>query len=854
MAADAGRPGPGRVSAMQQERSTKGGSMQDDMAPASTIKGESDPASSGTDELRLANRRLEQVVAELEASRARYRDLFSHMTDAFGLGEPVFDADGRAVDFRWLEVNDAFLRQTGLTRDILNRPLRELFPHMEQKWIDLHCRVAMSGIPENVQDYSAEMDRWYEAYCYQPSPGRFAVIGRDITERKRSDAAIRENEEILRSTFDQAGVGIVHIGPDRRFVRVNRKFCEIVGHDEDELLRMRITDITYAPDAPTRPEFDSLIAGKGGSYTLLRRYLRPDGRLITMRITTSPTHGGASGVVRYATSIVEDITDQVTAESALRRERAQLQGILDNASVLISMKDLEGNVLVANDQIFHVLDVPPRAQFVGRNVFDVFPPDVAKVLWANDLAALQADGPVRSEEMVRHKDGSWHTYLTIKFPVRDAADAAPYAICAISTDITERKRLEMEVQQANRALETRVAERTAELEAARLAAEKANLAKSEFLAVMSHEIRTPLNGVIGFNSLLLDGPLGEDKRRYAELARDSGETLLQLLNDFLDFSKIEAGRLELENTEFDPHQEVYNTLALQMANAEQKGLALSHEVVAPHRLRGDPGRLRQILLNLLGNAVKFTEKGDIRLRCREQSRKGDTVLLVFEVSDTGIGIPPEVRERLFQPFMQADASTTRRFGGTGLGLAIARRLAEAMGGAINFESTPGKGSVFRVELPFALLASADEPLVRDDIEPARRTRYEGHILVAEDNAVSQLLVAEMLKRLGCRVDVVANGEDAVRAAAAHDYDLVFMDFHMPVMDGHEATRAIRRQEKSSRHVPIIAMTAAALQGDIERCIQAGMDGFMSKPIRLKELTRIVGDWLGDHGPFTSGSA
>ena len=929
-------------------------------------------------ELREANRRLQQVVVELEASREKYRSLFSNMSEAFGIGEPILDEQGRAVDFRWLELNDSFLRHTGLGRDIIGRPMREELPAFEQHWIDFHCGVALTGRSDQLQAYNADTDRWYETFCFCPEPGRFAVLGRDVsdrlrmeqalreseqrytalfntrtqgivhmrpvfdaegkpvdilieavnrayeevsgippekvvgrhfmeafgggedlgfdfashcarialertedrldlyfpptgrwlsiyaysprpgectalftdeTARKKTEQALRENEEVLRATFEQAGVGITRIDAEGRFVRVNRKFCEIVGHEEEEVLRMRINDFSYPGDGTdAAPQFHALMAGELPGYTRIKRYQRRDGELISLRITTTPVRDPDTGHPRYATSIIEDITERRQAEDALRRERAQLQAIMDNASVLISMKDLEGRMVLANEQFFQVLDIPPREQFIGRSVFELFPREMAEVFWANDQAALAAGTPLRSEEVVRHKDGTLHTYLSVKFPVRDSADSPPHGICAISTDITARKQLELEVQEANRALESRVRERTAELEAAREAAEQASRAKSVFLATMSHEIRTPLNGVIGFNGLLLDGPLGEEQRRYAELARDSGEALLQLLNDFLDFSKIEAGRLELEVTEFDPHEVAYGALALVSPAARQKGLALSHEVVAPHRLRGDPARLRQILFNLLGNAVKFTAQGQVRLRCREMSRRGGTVWIAFEVEDSGIGIPPEVQEKLFQPFVQADASTTRRFGGTGLGLAISRRLAEAMGGRIAVTSAPGTGSSFRVELPFALLAEAEVPPLRSDAEAARPARLQGRILVAEDNAVSQLLVAEMLKRLGCTVDVVGNGEAAVAAVSAQAYDLVFMDFHMPVLNGLDATRAIRAQEIPGRHVPIIAMTAAALQGDIERCLQAGMDGFMPKPIRLQELTRIVGDWLGAKTP------
>jgi two-component system, sensor histidine kinase and response regulator len=670
----------------------------------------------------------------------------------------------------------------------------------------------------------------------------FTAFLRDLTEYKQSE----KSRELFAAIVESSGDAIISTGLDSIIHSWNMGAEELFGYSASEVIGKHISLII----PPDRRQEERIIISKLQEGKRVRHYetlrFSKEGRKIDVSLSVSPIYDH-NGKMIGISKILRDITDTKKVESKLRESEYRLKSILNFSSNLIYLKDLDGKLITANTACLNFLHFTEQ-EAIGKTSYDMFPKEVADIVWENDRRVIDTQETITVEEAFEQNDGI-HTYLSVKYPLYDTQNKM-YAMCGMSTDITNLKRNERALQSAKIELE----KRSIDLELARKEAEEGSRAKSEFLANMSHEIRTPMNSVIGTTELLLNTKLTEEQNEYVYSIYQAGDILLSLINDILDFSKIEAGEMELNFTPFRMSVLIDEILHVFKGKAAQNNVKLSMESIdIPDIVIGDCKRLRQIIFNLVGNAVKFTRNGTISLNISKTSETHDKVTLLIGVADTGIGIAPDKIDKIFEKFIQADSFTTKKYGGTGLGLAISKQLTELMGGKIYARSELGKGSTFYVEIPFKHDTTGhivkEEKLFSDikesneslSVSPIKSV-YHAKVLLVEDYQPNQKVASKMLEKMGCTVDVADDGEQALEKLQEAHYDIIFMDCQMPEMDGFEATRLIRQNKNTENNI-IVAMTANALEGDREKCIAAGMNDYISKPIRSAELERILSHYL-----------
>ena len=669
-------------------------------------------------------------ITEQKLAETQYRTLFEEMLDGFAVHEIICDEAGKPVDYRYLSVNPAFERMTGLkAEDAVGRRVLELFPALEAYWIENFGRVALTGEPAYFENFVADLNKHFEVTAFRPALGQFACLFQDITARKQAEQLLRESEARWTFALEGAGDGVWDWDLVTGKAFLSKRWKAMLGWAEDEI---------------------------GDSSEEWTKRVHPED-------------------LPHAMAVVKEHLEGKTASAVV-------------------------------------------------------------------------------EQRMLCKDGSWKWVLGRGIVVSRDKVGNPLRFVGTNTDITERKAAEAELEKYRQHLEELVKSRTVELITAKVAAETANRAKSVFLANMSHELRTPMNGVMGMIDLARRRMSDAKGLEQLDKAKVSAERLLGVLNDVLDLSKIEADRMVLENLPLQLGQCVDGVVALLELGATQKGLTLTKDLpadLAGISLKGDPLRLGQILINLVGNAIKFTEQGTINLSIRPVEETAEAVRVRFDISDSGIGIEPEAMPRLFSSFEQVDNSMTRKYGGTGLGLAISKRLVELMGGEIGVQSTPGQGSNFWFIVPLKrregdALAPAS-PFADLMAEQRLQQKFSGsRILLAEDEPIAQEVARGLLEDVGLIVDVADDGQQALEFARENRYALVLMDMQMPTLNGVDATKAIRA-DSLNRTTPIVAMTANAFDDDRQICLEAGMNDHIAKPVDSQRLFETLLAWLEKQG-------
>jgi len=804
----------------------------------------------------LANQQqqLTQKTAALQQSEARYRFLFEHNP----LPMWIFAED----DLSFLEVNLKAIDHYGYSREEFERmtiadirPARAL-PHLQR---------VLSGSPSGVVTVEALHRKKSGAeieVVVRTMPMTFAgraariVLVEDVTERKQAELRLQQSEEryasLVRNIPDGTYIWIFRNDGSSGFTYVSPRFCELLQLNEAEVLRDPF--LAFAPAHPD--DLPGLVARNEEARQSMQPF-RWEGRFVIdgairwLAIASDPTplpDGGSlwNGVVR-------DVSERRAAEEAVRRERDFADNLIETAQAIILVLDPQGRIVRYNHYL-EKLSGFPLAEMCGKEWVESFLPDDERqrirALFGQTAGGIQTRGNI-SAILTRNGERrqiEWHDR------VLEDADGKPMGLLAIGQDISERLQAEAELRRYREHLEELVQERTGELQQAKEAAEAASRAKSIFLANMSHELRTPLNAVLGFSALMQhDGKLTDEQRQNLEIINRSGEHLLGLINDVLEMAKIEAGKVQTERANVDLGKLLRDLGDMFAARVQEKGLQLlieqSSEV--PRFILGDQARLRQILINLIGNAVKFTRQGGVSLRAGVGGAAERR--LIFEVEDSGPGIPAGEQERIFAPFVQLGEHGLSQ--GSGLGLAITREYVQSMQGSIALHSTPGQGALFRIELPLIEGVEEDAPpesALRREVAALAPGQPEYRILIVEDQPENRLLLSRLMERLELPCRQAIDGREAIELFASWQPHLIWMDRRIPGMDGVQATRAIR-QLSGGQQVRIVAVTASAFAEQRQEMLAAGIDDIVRKPYRAQEIYAALQRQLGLHYLYMSAS-